>query len=110
MKLSVHLFLLYPLLLNSNVWGDTVFVDIDANTYNIDPVELEKAINPKTKAIMGVNLFGRLADWEAINSISSNYGIPTIEDAAQSHLLHEIIVFLVILLISLVSHFMRPKI
>ena len=62
-----------------------VFVDIDANTYNIDPVELEKAINPKTKAIIAVNLFGRLADWEAINYISSNYGIPTIEDAAQSH-------------------------
>ena len=59
-----------------------VFMDIDANTYNIDPVELKEAINPKTKAIIGVNLFGRLADWEAINSISSNYGIPTIEDMA----------------------------
>lgn len=62
-----------------------VFVDIDAKTYNIDPLELEKAINPKIKAIIGVNLFGRLADWEAINAIASKHRIPTIEDAAQSH-------------------------
>jgi UDP-2-acetamido-2-deoxy-ribo-hexuluronate aminotransferase len=61
-----------------------VFVDIDPLTYNLDPNKLEAAITSKTKAIMPVGLYGQCAEHEAINTIANKYGIPVIEDAAQS--------------------------
>ncbi|MGH8175654.1 MAG: DegT/DnrJ/EryC1/StrS family aminotransferase [Steroidobacter sp.] len=61
-----------------------VFVDIDARTYNIDPALLEKAITPRTKAIMPVSLYGQCADFDAINAVARKHGIPVIEDGAQS--------------------------
>jgi UDP-2-acetamido-2-deoxy-ribo-hexuluronate aminotransferase len=61
-----------------------VFVDIDPKTYNLDPKKLEQAITPRTKAIMPVSLYGQCADMNAINVIADKYGIPAIEDAAQS--------------------------
>jgi len=61
-----------------------VFVDIDAKTYNLDPGTLEAAITPRTKAIIPVSLYGQCADFDAINTIAAKYGIPVIEDAAQS--------------------------
>lgn len=61
-----------------------VYVDVDANTYNLDPALLEAAITPKTKAIIPVSLYGQCADFDAINAIAARHGIPVIEDAAQS--------------------------
>jgi UDP-2-acetamido-2-deoxy-ribo-hexuluronate aminotransferase len=61
-----------------------VFVDIDAQTYNIDPSKIEAAITPQTKAIMPVSLYGQCADMDAINAIADKHGLPVIEDAAQS--------------------------
>lgn len=61
-----------------------VYVDIDARTYNLDPKLIEKAITPKTKAIMPVSLYGQCADMDAINAIARKHRIPVIEDAAQS--------------------------
>lgn len=61
-----------------------VFVDIDPVTYNLDPALLSAAINPRVKAIMPVSLFGQMADFRAINAIAAQYGIPVLEDAAQS--------------------------
>ena len=61
-----------------------VFVDIDPITYNLDANLLEAAITPKTKAIMPVSLYGQLADMDKINQIAKKYGLPVIEDAAQS--------------------------
>jgi UDP-2-acetamido-2-deoxy-ribo-hexuluronate aminotransferase len=61
-----------------------VFVDIDARTYNIDPALIERAITPRTKAIMPVSLYGQCADFDAINAIARKHRIPVIEDAAQS--------------------------
>lgn len=61
-----------------------VFVDIDADTYNIDASLIENAITAKTKAIVPVSLFGQCADMDAINAIGAAHGIPVIEDAAQS--------------------------
>ena len=61
-----------------------VYVDIDPNTYNMDPTLLEQAITPKTKAIIPVSLYGQCADFEAINLIAKKYGLSVIEDAAQS--------------------------
>lgn len=61
-----------------------VYVDIDPRTYNLDPNLLEAAITPRTKAIIPVSLYGQCADFDAINAIAAKYGIPVIEDAAQS--------------------------
>lgn len=61
-----------------------VYVDIDPRTYNLDPNLLEAAITPRTKAIIPVSLYGQCADMDAINAIAAKYGIPVIEDAAQS--------------------------
>ena len=61
-----------------------VFVDIDPQTYNLDPLKLEKAITSKTKTIIPVSLYGQPADFEKINQIATKYAIPVIEDAAQS--------------------------
>lgn len=61
-----------------------VYVDVCPKTYNLDPTKLEAAITPKTKAIIPVSLYGQCADFDAINAIANKYGIPVIEDAAQS--------------------------
>lgn len=61
-----------------------VYVDIDPRTYNLDPRLLEAAITPRTKAIIPVSLYGQCADFDTINTIATKYGIPVIEDAAQS--------------------------
>lgn len=61
-----------------------VYVDIDPRTYNLDSKLLEAAITPRTKAIIPVSLYGQCADFDAINTIAAKYGIPVIEDAAQS--------------------------
>ncbi|SCY11752.1 DegT/DnrJ/EryC1/StrS family aminotransferase [Desulfoluna spongiiphila] len=61
-----------------------VFVDIQADTCNIDPSLIEAAITDRTKAIMAVSLFGQCADFDAINAIARRHGLPVIEDAAQS--------------------------
>jgi len=66
------------------VGATPVFADIDALTYNIDPKEVEKAITPKTKAIIPVDLFGQLADYPALEAIAEKHGLKIIEDAAQS--------------------------
>ena len=61
-----------------------VYVDIDARTYNLDPVLLEAAITPQTKVIIPVSLYGQCADFDAINAIAARHGLAVIEDAAQS--------------------------
>lgn len=61
-----------------------VYVDIDPVTYNIDPVMLEAAITPQTKAVMAVSLYGQTPDMDAINAIADRHGVTVIEDAAQS--------------------------
>lgn len=66
------------------VGATPVYVDIDPKTFNLDPAQIEKAITPKTKAIMPVSLYGQLPDMDAINSIAKKHGLMVIEDAAQS--------------------------
>lgn len=61
-----------------------VYVDIDPKTYNLDASILEPFIGPKTKAIIPVSMFGQCPDMDKINSIADTFGIPLIEDGAQS--------------------------
>jgi len=61
-----------------------VFVDIDPRTFNIDADRIRAAITPRTKAIMPVHLFGQVCDMDLILAIAAEYGLPVIEDAAQS--------------------------
>ncbi|OQW94854.1 MAG: aminotransferase DegT [Beggiatoa sp. IS2] len=61
-----------------------VFVDIEPQTYTLNPDLLEAAITPKTKAVIPVNLYGQCADFDTINQIAKKHHIAVIEDAAHS--------------------------
>ncbi len=68
----------------SNVGATPIFVDIDPNTFLLDVENLEKSINPKTKAIMPVHLFGNSLDMTKIKSVAQKYKLKIIEDCAQA--------------------------
>lgn len=61
-----------------------VFVDIDPQTYNIDPAMIEAAVTDKTRAIIPVHLYGQMADMDPIMAVAQKHGLAVIEDAAQS--------------------------
>jgi dTDP-4-amino-4,6-dideoxygalactose transaminase len=69
----------------SNCGARPVLVDVDPETYNLDPALLEKAITPTTQAIMPVHLYGQPADMDAILAIAQKHGLRVIEDACQAH-------------------------
>lgn len=62
-----------------------VFADIDPETFLLDPAAAEKAITPKTKAIMPVHIYGQPVDLDPLLDIAKKKGLPLIEDAAQAH-------------------------
>jgi dTDP-4-amino-4,6-dideoxygalactose transaminase len=64
--------------------GKPVVVDVDLETYNIDPHAIEKAITPKTRAIMPVHFAGLSADLDAIYNLADKHHLRVIEDAAQA--------------------------
>ncbi len=61
-----------------------VLVDVDPDTFNIDPEAIQKALTPKTRAIVPVHLFGQAADMEAILEIAGRHNLYVIEDACQA--------------------------
>jgi dTDP-4-amino-4,6-dideoxygalactose transaminase len=62
-----------------------ILVDVDENSYTLDPARLEAAITPRTKAILPVHLYGLSADMDPISEMAAGRGIAVIEDAAQAH-------------------------
>lgn len=69
----------------SHVGARPVFADIDPVTYTLDPCSVEKAITPRTKAIVPVHLYGQPADMDPLLDLARRYGLRVIEDAAQAH-------------------------
>lgn len=62
-----------------------VLVDVDPDTYNLDPALIEGAITSRTRAIMPVHLYGQPADMDAISAIAARHGLLVFEDACQAH-------------------------
>jgi dTDP-4-amino-4,6-dideoxygalactose transaminase len=62
-----------------------VFVDVNADTYNIDIDQIERCITPRTKAVIAVHLYGQPAEMDPILEIAKRHGLRVIEDAAQAH-------------------------
>lgn len=68
----------------SRVGAIPVFVDVDPNTYTIDPLKIEEKITPSTKAIIPVHIFGQTADMDEIMKLANKYNLIVIEDACQA--------------------------
>jgi dTDP-4-amino-4,6-dideoxygalactose transaminase len=66
------------------VGATPVFVDIDPETFNLDPQAVEEAITPRTRAIMPVHLFGQCCDMDSLWRIAQKYELEIVEDAAQA--------------------------
>ena len=67
-----------------NAGGKPVFVDVERDTWNIDPAAVEAAITPRTRAIMPVHLFGQMAAMERLLPLAERHGVTLVEDAAQA--------------------------
>jgi perosamine synthetase len=66
--------------------AEPVFVEVDPQTWCMDPGKLEAAITRRTKGVIPVHLYGHPADMDAINHIAATHGLWVVEDAAESHL------------------------
>lgn len=64
--------------------GKPVFVDIDPETYNLDPARLEAAVTSRTRAILPVHLYGQMADMDPVMAVANRHNLYVIEDAAQA--------------------------
>jgi len=67
-----------------NAGGRPVFVDIDRDTFNLDPAQVERAVTPRTRAVVPVHLFGQMAPMEPLRRLASEKGLFLLEDAAQA--------------------------
>ena len=67
------------------IGAEPIFADIQTNSFNICPDDIEKRVTPKTRAIIAVHIHGMSCDMDEICAIGKRHGIPIIEDAAQAH-------------------------
>ena len=68
-----------------NAGAVPVFSDIDPETHTLDPRGLERALTPRTRAVVPVHLYGRMAEMEAVCDFAARRGLVVVEDAAQAH-------------------------
>ena len=68
----------------SRAGATPVLVDINPKTFNLDPIEVERAITEHTRAIMPVHLYGHPADMGSLMELAKRYSLPVIEDSAQA--------------------------
>jgi len=61
-----------------------VFVDVEPETYNLDPADLARKVTPRTKAIMAVDVFGHPADWDAIQAVAQAHNLRVIDDSCEA--------------------------
>jgi dTDP-4-amino-4,6-dideoxygalactose transaminase len=62
-----------------------VFVDVDEETFTIDPAQVEAAVSPRTRVVCPVHLYGQPADMDAVRRVAGRHGLTVVEDAAQAH-------------------------
>ena len=75
----------YTALAIINAGGVPVFADINPHTYTLDPQAIERAVTPRTRAVVPVHLYGQMADMDAISELSARHGLIIVEDSAQAH-------------------------
>ena len=68
-----------------NVGAIPIYIDVDPDTFTLDPSKLEAAIGTRTRAIIPVHLYGQVADMDPIMGIAQRHGLVVIEDACQAH-------------------------
>ncbi|MBN1640887.1 MAG: DegT/DnrJ/EryC1/StrS family aminotransferase [Anaerolineae bacterium] len=61
-----------------------VFVDVEPDTYNLDPADLASRVTPRTRAIMAVDLFGHPAEWDAIDAVAAQHSLRVIDDSCEA--------------------------
>jgi dTDP-4-amino-4,6-dideoxygalactose transaminase len=66
------------------VGATPVFADIDPRTFNLDPSSIERAVTPKTRAILPVHLYGLMSGMDEVLAIAGRHGLPVVEDCAQA--------------------------
>ncbi|HEV2861490.1 MAG TPA: DegT/DnrJ/EryC1/StrS family aminotransferase [Pyrinomonadaceae bacterium] len=75
----------YTALAILNAGAVPAFADIDPHTHTLDPADLERRLTPRTRAVVPVHLYGRMADVEGVRDFATRKGLTMIEDAAQAH-------------------------
>jgi len=73
----------------SQTGATPVFADIDADSYTINPIEVEKKISPRTKAVLAVHLYGNAAHITTLKALCEKHSLHLIEDCAQAHFTNE---------------------
>src|SRR5206468_8135825 len=61
-----------------------VLVDVTADTLNIDPAAVERAVTPRTRAVIGVDIAGQPCDWDVLRQLANKHNLVLIDDAAHA--------------------------
>lgn len=61
-----------------------VFVDVEPDTYNLDPADLERKVTPRTRAVMAVDAFGHPVEWDAVAAVASAHGLRVMDDSCEA--------------------------